>query len=76
MFFETVKAIDRIVDYNKLPDGSWRADVKGAVDVHVHGQTLDECRHRMYSAVDERILAWLTGTAKTARRGGQRRRNN
>lgn len=69
MFFETVKAIDRLVDYNKLPDGSWRADVKGVVDVHVQGRTLSECQRQMYQAVDEIILRWVTGVAEVSRTG-------
>jgi len=74
MFYETVKAIDRLVDYNKLEDGSWRADVKGVVDVHVEGRTLDDCQHEMYRAVDERILRWITGVAKVSHRGNRKRR--
>jgi len=36
--------------------------------------TLDECRHEMYRAVEERILRWITGVAKVSHTGKRKRR--
>jgi len=65
-FWETEQAINKLADYHKMTNGSWRADLAGAIKVHAEGETLDECRYRLHKAVDARLLEWVMAAAKRA----------
>lgn len=59
MLFETIRAIQNVLEYRKNEDGSWRAEFHGAIEVAADGATLEECRRRMYDALDSELAVWV-----------------
>lgn len=73
--WETENAISKLVDYHKMPNGWWRADLAGAIHVHAEGETLDECRYKLHKAVDARLVEWVMAAARSSARATKRRKN-
>lgn len=59
MLGRSVIALDRVIDYNKQPDGSWHADLYRPIRLHVEGLSTMECRTELHVKFDEAVAEWL-----------------
>jgi predicted RNase H-like HicB family nuclease len=66
VLFKTIDACRKLLDYHKRDDGSWLAEFHGALDVAAEGPTLEQCRSRALDVFDEKLAAWIAGTADSA----------
>ena len=66
VLFKTIEAFQDLLDYRKSENGTWTAEFHGAVDVEAEGPTLETCRSRACWALDEKLAAWIAGTADSA----------
>jgi hypothetical protein len=66
VLFKTIIAFQELVDYRKSQNGSWKAEFHGALDVEAEGPTLESCRSRAREILDEKLAAWIAGTADSA----------
>ena len=54
-------AFQKLLDYHKRDNGSWKAECHGPIEVEADGPSLEKCRSRATEALDEKLAAWLAG---------------
>ncbi len=59
VFFHTTRAVSDRTDYRKEPDGTWKAEFDGAIHVVATGSSLEDCRFRMFDALDARLAQFV-----------------
>ena len=64
MLAKSTITLDRVTDYNKLPDGRWHADVYHPVRLHIEGGSPGDCWFQMIDKFDAVLSDWLEGTQK------------
>ncbi len=68
MFFHTTRVVSDRAEYRKEADGTWKAELDGAIDVVATGSTLEDCRFPMFDALDARLAQFVC--APPSRRDG------
>jgi hypothetical protein len=63
MFFKAPRALEKVADYTKLPDGTWTAEVP-ALRLRVTGDSPTECRYRLLDELDARLAAWIVAVTE------------
>ena len=63
MLFKTYEAFQDRLEYAKAKNGSWTVKFNGRFHVHAEDPSLDRCRHRALSALDEQLAAWIARPA-------------
>ena len=66
MLFKTYEAFQDRLEYAKDKNGSWTVEFNGRFHVHAEDPSLDRCRHRALSALDEQLAAWIARPAANA----------
>ena len=75
MLFKTYEAFQDRLEYAKAKNGSWTVEFHGRFHVHAEDPSLDRCRHRALSALDEQLAAWIASpVAKVANKRTERKR--
>ena len=74
MLFKTYEAFQDRLEYAKAKNGSWTVEFHGRFHVHAEDPSLDRCRHRALSALDEQLAAWIARPAKAANKNGEKKR--
>ena len=59
MLLKTYEAFQDRLEYTKSEDGSWTIEFHGRFHVRAVDPSLDRCRHRALSALDEQLAAWI-----------------
>jgi hypothetical protein len=54
------------IEHRKNENGSWTAAFRWPLQVEAEGRTVEDCRYRVGNALDEKLAAWLTGSADAA----------
>ena len=67
MLFKTYEAFQDRLEYAKAKNGSWTVEFHGPFHVHAEDPSLDRCRHRALSALDDQLAAWIAGRSPKAR---------
>ena len=65
MLSKATRALDRLSDYAKQPDGSWHADLR-VPRLHVEGESPNDCKWRLLEAFDTLLAHWLESAQKLA----------
>jgi hypothetical protein len=74
VLLKTYEAFQDRLEYTKSDDGSWTIEFHGRFHVRAVDPSLDRCRHRALSALDEQLAAWIARPgAKAARKKRERR---
>ena len=78
MLFKTYEAFQDRLEYTKSTDGSWTVEFHGRFHVHAEDPSLDRCRHRALSALDEQLAAWIArpGTRAARKKREKKPRKN
>jgi hypothetical protein len=66
LLFKTIVTFQDLLNYRKADDGMWKAEFHGALDIATEGPTLEQCRSRAIHALDEKLSAWIIGSANPA----------
>lgn len=73
MFFKSTRMFLERLEYRKTRNGSWKAEFRGGINIDAEARTLEECRHRAFDALDEKLFALLepadSAKRKPAKRG-------
>ena len=64
MFWKTYDIFHGRLEYTLKPDGSWKAEFHGAIDVVVEAQSLERCRSKAQDALDEQLAELIIKSAK------------
>ena len=74
MLLKTYEAFQDRLEYAKAENGSWTVEFHGRFHVRAQDPSLDRCRHRALSALDEQLAAWIARpVARTARKKSERK---
>ena len=78
MLLKTYEAFQDRLEYTKSKDGSWTIEFNGRFHVRAEDPSLDRCRHRALSALDEQLAAWIarSGTRADRKRRERKPRKN
>lgn len=68
MLLKTYEAFQDRLEYSKAKNGSWTVEFHGRFHVRAQDPSLDRCRHRALSALDEQLAAWVARPAPNAAR--------
>jgi hypothetical protein len=68
VLLKTYEAFQDRLEYTKSEDGSWTIEFHGRFHVRAVDPSLDRCRHRALSALDEQLAAWIATPAARAER--------
>jgi len=73
VLLKTCEAFQDRLEYTKAKNG-WTAEFRGRFHVRVADPSLDRCRHRALSALDEQLAAWIARpVAKAASKRSERK---
>jgi len=76
VLFKTYEAFQDRLEYAKTKNGSWTVEFHGRFHVRAQDPSLDRCRHRALSALDEQLAAWIARpAARPSRKNGKLRRS-
>jgi hypothetical protein len=76
VLIKTYEAFQDRLEYAKAKNGSWTVEFHGRFHVHAEDPSLDRCRHRALSALDEQLAAFIAGrSAKAQTRGKVRKKD-
>jgi len=59
VLFKTYEAFQDRLEYARAKNGSWTVEFHGRFHVHAEDPSLDRCRHRAISALDDQLAAWI-----------------
>jgi hypothetical protein len=78
VLLKTYEAFQDRLEYTKSKDGSWTIEFNGRFHVRAEDPSLDRCRHRALSALDEQLAAWIArpGTKPARKKHEKRPRRN
>lgn len=63
MFYKTGWEIRDRIEYDKFPDGTWRAEFHGFADISVQEKTLQRCQNKILDEIDTALAPYVTRKA-------------
>ena len=74
MLLKTYEAFQDRLEYARADNGSWTVEFHGRFHVRAQDPSLDRCRHRALSALDEQLAAWIASpAARTAKKKSEKK---
>jgi hypothetical protein len=70
VLLKTYEAFQDRLEYARAENGSWTVEFHGRFHVRAQDPSLDRCRPRALSALDEQLAAWI---ARPAGNGARKR---